>query len=70
MRQNSLLQAILAASKPRTILLLLFGLAICYFVAADNQMSSQWLENVLHKCGFAVSYDEVSKSLHLIPIWS
>ena len=70
MKQNSLLQAIFAASKPRTVLPLLFGLAICCFVAADNQMSSKWLNNVLYKCRFAVSYDEVRKSLHRILIWS
>ena len=66
MKQNSLLQAIFAASKPRTVLPLLFGLA----VSADNRISSKWLGNVLYKCGFSVSYDEVSKSLHLIPIRS
>ena len=64
------MQTIFAASKPRIVLPLLFGLAICYFVAADNQMSSKWLNNALYKCGFTVNYDEVSKSLHLILIWS
>ena len=66
MKQNSLLQAVFAASKPRTVLSLLFGVA----VAANNQMSSKWLNSVLYKYGFAVSYDEVSKSLRLIPIQS
>ena len=28
---------------------------------ADNQMSPKWLNNVLSKCGFAVSYDKVGK---------
>ena len=52
-KQNYLSQAIFTAS----ILPLLFGLA----VAADNRMPSKWLNNVLYKCGFAVSYDEVCK---------
>ena len=56
-KQNYLSQAIFAASRPRTVMPLLFGLA----VAADNRMSSKWLNNVLYKCGFAVSYDEVCK---------
>ena len=56
-KQNYLSQAIFAASRPRTVLLLLFGPA----VAADNQMPSKWLKNVLYKCGFAVSYDKVCK---------
>ena len=57
MKQNYLSQAIFAASRPRTVMPLLFGLA----VAADYQMSSKWLYNVLYKYGFAVSYDEVCK---------
>ena len=56
-KQNYLSQAIFAASRPRIVMPLLFGLA----VAADNRMSSKWLNNVLYKCGFAVSYDEVCK---------
>ena len=56
-KQNYLSQAIFAASRPRTVMPLLFGLA----VAADSRMSSKWLNNVLYKCGFAVSYDEVCK---------
>ena len=39
-------------------------------VAVDDRISSKWLNNVLYKCGFAVSYDEESKSLRLIPVWS
>ena len=50
-KQNYLAPAVFAASKPRTVMPLLFGLA----VAADNGMSSKWLNNVLYKCGFAVS---------------
>ena len=56
-KQNYLSQAIFAALSLRTVMPLLFGLA----VAADYQMSSKWLYNVLYKCGFAVSYDEVCK---------
>ena len=56
-KQNYLSQAIFAASRPRTVMPLLFGLA----VTADNRMSSKWLNNVLYKCGFAVSYDEYVK---------
>ena len=40
-KQNYLSQAIFAASRPRTVMPLLFGLA----VAADNRMSSKWLNN-------------------------
>ena len=56
-KQNYLSQAIFAALRPRTVMPLLFGLA----VAADNRMSLKWLNKVLYKCGFAVSFDEVSK---------
>ena len=56
-KQNYLSQSIFAASRPRTVMPLLFGFA----VVADNPMSSKWLNNVLYKCGFAVSYDEVCK---------
>ena len=56
-KQIYLSQAIFTASRPRTVMRLLFGLA----VAADNRMPSKWLNHVLYKCGFAVSYDEVCK---------
>ena len=56
-KQNYSSQAIFATSRPRTVMPLLFGLT----VAVDNRMSSKWLNNVLYKCGFAVSYDEVCK---------
>ena len=44
-RQNYLSQAIFATSRPRTVMPLLFGLA----VAADNRMSTKWLNNVLYR---------------------
>ena len=47
----------IADSRPRTVMPLLFG----PIVAADSRKSSKWLNNVLHKCGFAVSYDKVCK---------
>ena len=53
MKQNFLSQAIFAASMPRTVMPLLFGLA----VAAENQMSLKCLKNVLYKYVFTVSYD-------------
>ena len=56
-KQNYLSQAIFADSRPRIVMPLLFRLA----VVADNRMSSKWLNNVLYKCGFSVSYDEVCK---------
>ena len=46
-KQNYLSQAIFAASRPRTVIPLLLGLA----VAADNRMSSKWFNNVLCKSG-------------------
>ena len=54
---NYLSRAIFADSRPRTVMPLLFGLA----VSADNRMSSKWLNNVLYKCVFAVTYDKVCK---------
>lgn len=62
--QNYLSQAICAATRPRTVKSLLFGLA----VTANSRMSSHWLNNVLLKCEFAVSYGDVT--LRLLPIWS
>ena len=65
-KQNFLSQAIFATSRTRTAMPLLIGLA----VAAHSRISSKWLNNVLYKCEFPVSYEEVSKSLCLIPICS
>ena len=56
-KQNYLSQAFFAAPRPRTVMPLLFELA----VAAENRTSSKWLNNVLYKYGFAVSFDEVCK---------
>ena len=56
-KQMSISQAIVAAARPRTIMPLLFGLAI----STDNLIGSKWLNNILSKMGFAVSYDEVMR---------
>lgn len=56
-KQMSISQAIVAAARPRTIMPLLFGLAI----STDNHIGSKWLNNILSKMGFAVSYDEVNQ---------
>ena len=56
-KQMSISQAIVAAARPRTIMPLLFGLAI----STDNLIGSKWLNNILSKMGFAVSYDEVNQ---------
>eukprot|EP00794_Sanderia_malayensis_P002755 gene2755-3185_t len=54
-KQMSISQALVAATRPRTIMPLQFGLAVC----ADNRIGSIWLNTVLSNLGFAVSYDEV-----------
>ena len=56
-KQMSISQAIVAAAKPRAIMPLLFGLAL----ATDNLIGSKWLNNILSKMRFAVSYDEVNQ---------
>ena len=56
-KQMSISQAIVTAARPRAMMALLFGLAI--FI--DNLIGSRWLNNMLSKMGFAVSYDEVSQ---------
>ena len=53
----SISQAIVAAARPRTIIPLLFGSAI----STDSLVGSKWLNNILSKIGFAVSYDEVNQ---------
>ena len=57
MKQVSISQAIVAAARPRTRMPLIFGLAI----STDNLIGSKWLNNILSKMGFAVSYDEVMR---------
>ena len=52
---STISQAIFAATRPRLIMPLQFGLA----VATDNEIGSKWLNILLSKLGFAVSYDEV-----------
>ena len=52
---STISQAIFAATRPRSIMPLQFGLAI----STDNQIGSKWLNTLLSKLGFAVSYDEV-----------
>ena len=56
-KQMSISQAIVAGAIPRTIMPLLFGLAL----STDNPIGSKWLNNILSKMGFAVSYDEVNQ---------
>ena len=51
----TLSQAIVSATRPRTIMPLQFGLAVC----TDNQIGSKWLNVLLSRLGLAVSYDEV-----------
>ena len=54
-KQLSLSQALFTATRPRSIMLLQYGLA----VAVDNRLASKWLNNRLYKLGLATSYDEV-----------
>ena len=54
-KEATISQAIVAATRPKTIMPLQFGLAI----STDNQIGSKWLNILLSKLGFAVSYDEV-----------
>ena len=61
-KKFTLSQALVAATKPRVILPLQFGLA----VSVDNQLASKWLNTTLSKLGLAVSYDEVSSILFLL----
>lgn len=55
-KKFTLSQALVAATKPRVIMPLQFGLA----VSVDSQLASKWLNTTLSKLGLAVSYDEVS----------
>ena len=54
-KQKSSSEAICSATRPRSLMLLQFWLAI----AVDNHLASKWLNNLLYKLGFAVSYFEV-----------
>ena len=51
----TLSQAIVSATRPRAIMPLQFGLAVC----TDNKIGSKWLNVLLSRLGLAVSYDEV-----------
>lgn len=55
-KQASVFQAIFAGAQPKSIMPLQFGLA----VAAENRLASKWLNTLLSRLGFAVSYDEVT----------
>ena len=55
LKQVSLSQALFAATRPRSIMPIQFGLA----VLTDNQIGSKWLNVLLARLGLAVSYDEV-----------
>ena len=54
-KQKSLSEAIHSATRPRSLTPYQLWLA----VAVDNHLASNWLNNLLYKLGFAVSYDEV-----------
>ncbi|XP_057301367.1 uncharacterized protein LOC130635869 [Hydractinia symbiolongicarpus] len=54
-KEKTLAQAIVAATRPRSIMPIQFGLAVC----TDNKIGSKWLNILLSKLGLAVSYDEV-----------
>ncbi|XP_076800982.1 uncharacterized protein LOC143445626 [Clavelina lepadiformis] len=54
-KQVTLSQALFAATRTRSLMPLQFGLAI----ATDNHLSLKWLNTLLSRLGFAVSYDEV-----------
>ena len=55
-KQAVISHAIVAATRPRTIMPLQFGLAI----STDNQIGSKWLNILLSRLGLSVSYDEVT----------
>ena len=55
-KQMSISQALFNATRPRAVMPLQFGLAVC----TDNRIGSKWLNTLLlSKLGFAASYDEV-----------
>ena len=55
LRQMTISEAIFSATRTRSVMPLQLGLA----VAVDNQLASKWLNSLLSRLGFAVSYDEV-----------
>ena len=50
------MQAIFAACRPTKVMPLEFGSAF----AVDNHLASKYLNNILHKLGFAFRYNEAS----------
>lgn len=64
LKQISISQALFAASKARSLMPLQFGLA----VATDNRLASKWLNTILSRLGFSVSYDEVFQ-IHYVCIF-
>ena len=52
-KQNLISQTIFSATRPRSLMPLQFALA----VATDNRIASKWLNTVLSKLDFAVSYN-------------
>ena len=52
-------QAIFAASRATSLIPLQVGLAI----ATDNRLALKWLNSILSRLGFDVSYDEVLNSI-------
>ena len=58
MKQNSIGQAIVQASRPRSVIApIMFGVGI----EMDHVFGSKWLINELSHLGFSISYDEVVK---------
>nr|XP_047140552.1 uncharacterized protein LOC124815795 [Hydra vulgaris] len=55
LKQVSISQVLFSGTRPRSIMPLQFGLS----VAVDNRLSSKWLNILLSKLGFGISYDEV-----------
>ena len=55
----SVSQVIFAASRTRSLMPLKLGLA----VATDNPLASKWMNTILSRLGFGVSYDEVLNSV-------
>ena len=56
LKQMSISEDIFSATRTRSVMPLQLGLAI----AADNQLATKWLNILLNKLGFAVSYNEVN----------
>ena len=65
LKQNSILEAIFAATRSRTLMPVQLGLAIF----ADNEFASKRLITLLYRLRFGVSYDEASLLVCLLVIF-